>query len=172
MTTQAERENIAAHWLIEQHDPEFSDEQREELVRWIMQSAENCHTYVKLVRTWRWTALLRRGRPPLVSGKRPPTSEAAAPSPAKPTLRKSLVDRRFGDLVRTHRVKQGMSQSDLAERTGMLARDISVIESGERSLSLTSVYLLARALEVSPSGLMKNLESLLGGKDPARRDKR
>jgi ferric-dicitrate binding protein FerR (iron transport regulator) len=176
MTTQAEREDIAADWLLEQDDPEFSSEQREELVRWLMQSADNCRAYVKLVRTWHWTALLRLSRHPRLHGKRPAVSETAASpssrSRGKSTLRKGLVDQRFGDLVRTTRIKQGLSEADLASRTGMPEKEISVIESGERSLSLTSAYLLGRALGMSPSRLMKDLDNLVQGKDPTRKSKR
>ena len=70
MTTQSERESIAARWLIEQDDPDFSDEQREELARWLMQSVENCSSYLRLVRAWRWTVLLRRDETPVIYRKR------------------------------------------------------------------------------------------------------
>src|SRR6185436_773758 len=88
MTTESERETIAARWLIEQDDPDFSDGQRAELTRWIMQSADNCNTYVRLVRAWRWAVLLHRAEPPIVHRKAAPVGSSS---------RKSKVDHRFGD---------------------------------------------------------------------------
>jgi len=77
MTTESERETIAARWLIEQDDPDFSDGQRAELTRWIMQSADNCNTYVRLVRAWRWAVLLHRAEPPIVHRKAAPVGSSS-----------------------------------------------------------------------------------------------
>src|SRR6185503_1314360 len=111
MTTQSDRETIAARWLIEQDDPDFSDAQLAELTQWIRQSEENCRTYVRLVRAWRWAVLLHRSEQP------------------------------------------GLTQAELADLSGMRVSDISQYEGGARSLTLLSMYVLARALRVPASRL-------------------
>ena len=106
MTTQANRESIAARWLIEQDDPEFSDEQRDALARWLVGSVENCSAYLRLVRAWRRTALLHRNEMPLVYGVRRQASAGKpaaarrgseprrAPRPRKRAVRERRVQRR------------------------------------------------------------------------------
>jgi ferric-dicitrate binding protein FerR (iron transport regulator) len=69
MSSREELEHQAARFLIEQDDPNFSDEQRAELTRWMMQSVEHCKAYLQLVRSWRWTVLLYRDDAPRVHEK-------------------------------------------------------------------------------------------------------
>src|SRR5262245_24457766 len=115
MTTQSDRETIAARWLIEQDDPDFSDAQLAELTQWIRQSDENCTTYVRLVRAWRWAVLLHRAEPPVVYRKKAPEGTSS---------RKSKVDRRFGSLLRAYREQRGLTQAELADLSGMRIGDI------------------------------------------------
>jgi hypothetical protein len=70
MISELDREKIAARWLIEQDDPSFTDDQRDELARWLVQSVENCRAYLRLVRAWRKVALLRRTQTPIMYGPR------------------------------------------------------------------------------------------------------
>jgi ferric-dicitrate binding protein FerR (iron transport regulator) len=170
MTTQHDRETIAARWLIEQDDPGFSDAQREELSRWLMQSVENCDTYVRLVRAWRWTVLLYRDEPPLTRSKRP--GQRSGTSDTSSSSRKVALDRRFGNLLRARRHQLGLSQAELAARAGMHVSRISQIEAGTRALTLTSTYVLARALEIAPSRLVAQLEKLMSGKPRAPRTRK
>jgi ribosome-binding protein aMBF1 (putative translation factor) len=163
MTTQSDRETIAARWLIEQDDPGFSDEQLAELTQWIMQSADNCRTYVRLVRAWRWAVLLRRSAPPVVYRKKAPEGTSS---------RRSKVDRRFGNVLRAHREARGITQAELAELSGMRVSEISQYEAGTRSLSLLSMYVLARALRVPASRLISQLEKTITGKANTRRKRK
>jgi ferric-dicitrate binding protein FerR (iron transport regulator) len=165
-TTPSDRESIAARWLIEQDDPDFSDAQREELARWLMQSIENCNAYLQLVRAWRWTALLYRSEAPLMYGKHSTEGEGATSK--RLSSRKGSLDRRFGSLLRAHREERGLSQAELAARAGMRSSEISRLEMGARSLTLTSTYVLARALEISPSRLVSELEKIMRGKESGR----
>jgi ferric-dicitrate binding protein FerR (iron transport regulator) len=169
-TTQSDREDIAARWLIAQDDPAFSDEQREELARWLMQSIDNCDAYVQLVRAWRWAAILYRGEAPLVYGRR--RKAAKGSTSRQPSSRTSLIDRGFGNLLRAHREERGLTQAELAARTGMRSSEISRLETGARTLTLTSTYVIARALGMSPSRLVSELESLLRGRKPGRKSAR
>ena len=163
MTTESERETIAARWLIEQDDPDFSDEQRAELTRWIMQSADNCNTYVRLVRAWRWAVLLHRAEPPIVHRKAAPVGTSS---------RVSKVDRRFGDMLRAYREERHLSQAELADLCGMRSSEIRQIEAGIQSLTILSLYVLARALEVPASKLVLQLEKALGERKSAPRKRK
>jgi hypothetical protein len=51
----------------------------------------------------------------------------------------------------------------------MRAREISQIETGIQSLTILSLYVLARALEVSASRLMSQLEKSIDGRKSAPR---
>jgi DNA-binding XRE family transcriptional regulator len=63
----------------------------------------------------------------------------------------------FGDRVRTLRKERGLSQEQLAERTGLHRTYIGGIERGERNVSLINIVRLAKALEVSPSDLLQGI---------------
>jgi transcriptional regulator with XRE-family HTH domain len=64
----------------------------------------------------------------------------------------------FGDQVRALRQKANLSQEELAETCGLHRTYIGAIERGERNLSLLNIIILARALNVKPSFLLKNIE--------------
>lgn len=64
----------------------------------------------------------------------------------------------FGDRVRTLRKARGLSQEQLAERTGLHRTYIGGIERGERNVSLINIVRLANALEVSPSDLLQGIQ--------------
>src|SRR6187549_3180245 len=55
----------------------------------------------------------------------------------------------FGDLVRAHRVRLGLTQEDLAERAGLSPRSIRSIENGRTTRARAStVRLLATAFDL------------------------
>lgn len=60
------------------------------------------------------------------------------------------ADRRrlFGDRVRVLRLKAGISQEELAARSGLHRTYISSVERGQRNISLTNIHSLADALGV------------------------
>lgn len=60
----------------------------------------------------------------------------------------------FGDKVRKERAKQGMSQEQLAFKTGLDRTYISGIERGKRNPSLKNIGRLAEALKTSLSKLL------------------
>jgi ribosome-binding protein aMBF1 (putative translation factor) len=155
MTTESDRETVAARWLIQQDDPDFSETQHEELTQWLMQSADNCRTYVRLVRAWRWAVILHRAEPPVIHRK---TAAKGISS------RRAKIDRRFGSLLRARREDRGLTQAELADLCGMRVSEVSQIEAGLRSLTLLSLYVLARALNISASRLISQLEKDVRGK--------
>lgn len=172
MTTQSERETIAARWLIKQDDPEFTEEQCEELVKWLIQSVENCRTYVELVGAWRWTVLLYPDEVPLMYESGHSKASGATDTSTRAPSRKGALDRRFGNLLRSTREQRGFSQAELAARAGMRVGEIGRIETGERPLTLDSTYVLARALGVAPSRLVAQLERVMRGKAAAPRKRK
>lgn len=65
---------------------------------------------------------------------------------------------KFGDRVRMLRKAQNLSQEQLAERSGLHRNYIGGIERGERNVALLNILRLAKALGVTPSELMKEIE--------------
>lgn len=64
---------------------------------------------------------------------------------------------RFGHRVRTLRKRQGLSQEDLAEKSGLHRTYIGGIERGERNPALLNLLKLAAALEVEVGELLNGL---------------
>ncbi|MDH6114417.1 tetratricopeptide (TPR) repeat protein/transcriptional regulator with XRE-family HTH domain [Kitasatospora sp. MAP12-15] len=56
----------------------------------------------------------------------------------------------FGALLREFRLEAGLTQDQLADRSGVSAHSISVLESGRRRPRLSSVALLSTAMELAP----------------------
>jgi transcriptional regulator with XRE-family HTH domain len=63
--------------------------------------------------------------------------------------------KRFGDKVRELRIKKGLSQEQLAELSGLHRTYISSLELGKRNVSLINIFVLAKALGVTPDKLLK-----------------
>lgn len=61
---------------------------------------------------------------------------------------------RFGRKLRAVRVEKGISQEELAHRSGLHRTYVSSVERGERNVSLVNIAKLANALGVKPSDLM------------------
>lgn len=59
-----------------------------------------------------------------------------------------------GSRLRDIRKEAGLSLRDLATRSGMSASFLSLVERGECSLSLTSLFGIARALEIDPADVV------------------
>lgn len=60
----------------------------------------------------------------------------------------------FGQRIRELRLAQGISQEQLAEKTGFHRTYIGMIERGERNLSLANIGTLANYFEMSVSELL------------------
>ncbi len=61
---------------------------------------------------------------------------------------------RFGRKLRAVRTEKGISQEELAQRSGLHRTYVSSVERGERNISLINIAKLANALGVRPSELM------------------
>jgi transcriptional regulator with XRE-family HTH domain len=63
----------------------------------------------------------------------------------------------FGKQLAMLRKEKRLSQEELASRANMHAVAITYIETGKRKPGLISLYKLAKALEINPEDLLKNL---------------
>jgi transcriptional regulator with XRE-family HTH domain len=86
----------------------------------------------------------------------------AAASGSSQSVRKTLISRRFGEILRQQRLARGWSQSMLSLKSRVDRTYISQIECGIHSPTITVLCRLARALQVAPSLLVQNLERRLG----------
>jgi len=61
---------------------------------------------------------------------------------------------RFGRKLRTIRTEKGISQEELAQRSGLHRTYVSSVERGERNISLVNIAKLAGALGIKLPDLM------------------
>jgi transcriptional regulator with XRE-family HTH domain len=74
----------------------------------------------------------------------------------------SSAAERFGWNLRVARRRAGLRQQDLADRLGRHQSGISMWESGRLVPKITSIALLADALEIEPGDLLRGTEGLAG----------
>jgi len=70
----------------------------------------------------------------------------------------STAPQRFGRRVREQREAAGFSQEVLAERCGLHRTYVGSIERGERNVSLVNLALLAKALDLTLSDLLRGID--------------
>ena len=63
----------------------------------------------------------------------------------------------FGDRVRQLRKESGLSQEAFAAQCGLDRTYIGGVERGERNISLRNIAIIAKALQISVSQLMKGI---------------
>ena len=61
---------------------------------------------------------------------------------------------KFGNKVREERLKQGLSQEELADRAGVHRTYIGMIERAEKNITLENIEKIAKALGMKPSNLI------------------
>lgn len=69
-------------------------------------------------------------------------------------MQKSSILEVFGQNVRRLRLEQGLSQEQLADKTGLHRTYIGMIERAEKNITLCNIEKLANALGVKVSELM------------------
>ena len=72
------------------------------------------------------------------------------------TIAMNNVSKQFGQRARVIRLKQGLSQGDVAKRLNVHRSYISGIERGIRNPSLKVIQRIAKALEVPMEKLIKD----------------
>ena len=78
------------------------------------------------------------------------------------SIRKNMISRHFGEVLRQYRLARGWSQSVLSSKSKVDRTYISQIECGIHSPTITVLCRLSRALQVAPSVLVTRLERRLG----------
>ena len=63
--------------------------------------------------------------------------------------------KKFGNRVREERIKQKLSQEELAEKTGVHRTYIGMVERAEKNITLQNIEKIAKALNISIDKLMK-----------------
>lgn len=71
------------------------------------------------------------------------------------------IEKAFGQAVRKLRLERNLSQEKLSELSGLDRSYVSEIERGKKTASIRTVIKLAVGLEISPTKIFLNLESLL-----------
>ena len=70
-----------------------------------------------------------------------------------------IVREVFGIVLRRKRNEQELSQEELAHRAGMTMRYISLLECNKRQPTISTIYALCTALNISMSDFMEEVES-------------
>ncbi|WP_052302344.1 helix-turn-helix domain-containing protein [Bacillus sp. SG-1] len=69
-----------------------------------------------------------------------------------------LLKQSFGKVIRAHRKYKGLSQEELAHRSGFHHNHLNNIELGKAGMSHHTVFKVAAGLNVTPSQLLKEIE--------------
>lgn len=68
------------------------------------------------------------------------------------------IQQKLGQAIKSFRLKLGLSQEELAFRSGFHRTYISDIERGSRNISLKAIYSICSALKINPSELFRKIE--------------
>ncbi|MFK4167297.1 helix-turn-helix domain-containing protein [Paenibacillus lautus] len=71
------------------------------------------------------------------------------------------IEGAFGLVLKERRQAVGLSQLELANRSGLDRTFISMLERGQRRPTLNTIFSLAKELGVSPSGFVKEVEKYI-----------
>lgn len=72
------------------------------------------------------------------------------------------IENLFGQILRELRIEKGISQEDLGFKSGYHRTYISLLERGQKNPSLQTIFRLAKALEISPSEIIRRIENIHG----------
>jgi len=65
---------------------------------------------------------------------------------------------KLGETIKAFRQKASLSQEQLADLASLHRTYIGSVERGERNISFENIVQIARALDVKPSDLLKDIE--------------
>ncbi|MGY3903638.1 helix-turn-helix domain-containing protein [Aeromonas lusitana] len=68
------------------------------------------------------------------------------------------IKKKFGENMKFHRQEQHLSQEELADRCSLHRTYISSVERGERNISLENIIIISRALDITPTELLRGIE--------------
>lgn len=66
----------------------------------------------------------------------------------------------FGQVLRKHRLAAGLSQEELGLESGVQRNFISLIETGQNQPTITTLFRLAKALDIKASSLVSDVETM------------
>ncbi len=70
---------------------------------------------------------------------------------------KTEILKKFGQRVREERLKQGLSQEELAEKASLHRTYIGMIERAEKNITLINIGKISKALGISIEELLKGI---------------
>lgn len=70
---------------------------------------------------------------------------------------KTEILKKFGQRVREERLKQGLSQEELAEKASLHRTYIGMIERAEKNITLINIGKISKALGISIEDLLKGI---------------
>ena len=70
----------------------------------------------------------------------------------------------FGDIVRSERLRLGLTQQDVALRAGVHLNFVGRIERGQAEPSLSTIFAIAQALELAPESIIVKVGQLSTGR--------
>jgi transcriptional regulator with XRE-family HTH domain len=65
----------------------------------------------------------------------------------------------FGENLKSARLKSGLKQSDVAERTGLTQQRLSLIEAGNQNLTLKTMMRLAQVVDHNVSAMLVKVQA-------------
>jgi transcriptional regulator with XRE-family HTH domain len=71
-------------------------------------------------------------------------------------MNKTILEK-FGERVREERLKQNLSQEELAARAGVHRTYIGMIERAEKNITLENIEKIAKALGISITNITKDI---------------
>ena len=77
--------------------------------------------------------------------------------------RAQSAEEAFGLVLREIRLERALSQQALADKSGYHRTYIGLLESGEKSPSLRTIFNIATTLQVKPSEIIKSIERRFQG---------
>jgi transcriptional regulator with XRE-family HTH domain len=72
-------------------------------------------------------------------------------------LSRAEILKRFGETLREHRQRAGLSQEKLAAKAGIDRTYVGGAERGERNVALVNIVRLAEALDIAPAELLRSV---------------
>lgn len=93
--------------------------------------------------------LLQQAEEPARENDAPPTASQEG------RLSREEILKRFGERLREHRLRAGLSQENLAAKAGLDRTYVGGVERGERNAALVNIIRLAEALGIEPHQLLR-----------------
>lgn len=64
---------------------------------------------------------------------------------------------KFGEKIKKERLKNNLTQEELAEKAGVHRTYVGMIERGEKNITLTNIHKIAQALDIKLNSLFVDL---------------